>query len=122
MANARWSSKRRGPTRNRLCPSEESRSMGTLLDTLARHLRYAFRTLRRSPTFAAASLLTLALGIGATTAVFSVVNGVLLNPLRYPEPETLVGVLTRAPGAPGANGVGDLPESASMFVTFTDQN
>jgi predicted permease len=96
--------------------------MGTLLDTLARHLRYAFRTLRRSPTFAAASLLTLALGIGATTAVFSVVNGVLLNPLRYPEPETLVGVLTRAPGAPGANGVGDLPESASMFVTFTDQN
>jgi len=50
---------------------------------------YAFRTLGRSPAYAAVSILTLALGIGANTAIFSVVNGVLLKPLAYPHPEQL---------------------------------
>jgi len=90
------------------------------------NLRHALRTLRRNPGFAAATLLTLAIGIGANTAVFSVVNGVLLRPLPYPEPDALVSVLTRAPGAPGPNGVpggiADLPESASMFVTYSEGN
>jgi len=68
------------------------------LDTLWQDIRFGFRTLLRSPATSVVALLTLALGIGANTAIFSVVNGVLLQPLPYPDPGELVIVLESNPG------------------------
>jgi hypothetical protein len=58
-----------------------------------RDLRYAARTLRRTPGFAAVAIATLALGIGATTLVYSLVDGVLLRPLPFREPERVVRIV-----------------------------
>src|SRR6266536_2108606 len=60
-------------------------------------LKFAFRQLVNKPGFTAVAVLTLALGIGANTAIFSIIHGVLLKPLPYPEPDRLVTLWERSP-------------------------
>src|ERR1017187_8151104 len=78
-----------------------------LVNELLQDLRYGLRTLRQSPGFAIVAVLTLGIGIGANTAIFSFVNGVLLKPLPYGEPERIVRVLEKPPGG-GRNGISTL--------------
>jgi predicted permease len=92
-------------------------------DSILADLKFALRRLGKSPGFAATVLLTLAIGIGANTTVFSVVDGVLLKPLPYPDSEQLVSLWLNAPGAGGlANFSNGLQLSASMYFTFSEQN
>src|SRR6476659_6698628 len=65
------------------------------MDTLLQAFRFALRSYRRAPAFPLAAIATLALGIGATSAIFSTLNAVLLKPLPYPQPENLYNIRTR---------------------------
>jgi predicted permease len=83
------------------------------LDSVTNDLRYASRTLRRSPSFTAIAILTLALGIGANTAMFSVVNAVILRPLPYQDPDRLAMLWTNDPKR-------DIREEGTSYPTFLD--
>ena len=99
---------------------EEIYRMNTIspLETLGRNLRIAFRGMRRRPGFTLAVVLTLALGIGANTAIFAVVDGVLIKPLQYPDANELVAIEQLAPGLNAAQ----LPLSPSQYVTFREES
>jgi putative ABC transport system permease protein len=91
---------------------------GGLFESVWRDVRYGLRVLRRSPGFTLAAVLTLALGIGANTAIFSVIYGVLLRPLPYREGERLVVVRQQA----RLNNVNSLGFSPQEFFDYRDQN
>ncbi len=104
---------------------ERSREVWRLpwLESIGTDLKLVFRRLGKSPGFAATVILTLAIGIGANTAVFSVLNSVLFKPLPYPKPDQLVAVRLIAPGAAGlADFSSGLRLSPSMYFTFSEQN
>jgi predicted permease len=93
------------------------------VEELLADVRYGLRALRHNPMFTAVALLTIAIGIGANTAVFSVVNSVLLKPLNYPNSEQLVSLHQIAPGAPGlADFETGLHLSPSMYFTYAEHN
>lgn len=87
-----------------------------MLDSILKDVRFSVRALRRSPGMAAAIVLTLALGLGASTAIFGIVRGVLLRPLPYADPDRLVRVYERSPRGDDRNVV-----SAGNFTTWVER-
>ncbi|MGA8023257.1 MAG: ABC transporter permease [Candidatus Acidiferrales bacterium] len=88
---------------------------GNFIEHLISDVKYAVRILWRSPAFAATAIVALALGIGANTAIFSVVNAVLLQPLSYPQPDRLVALERHFPEGNGAS------TSIPKFTTWREQ-
>ncbi|MFL6336070.1 MAG: ABC transporter permease, partial [Pyrinomonadaceae bacterium] len=97
---------------------ENAEGGGGLFESVWRDMRYGVRVLRRSPGFTLAAVVTLALGIGANTAIFSVIYGVLLRPLPYREGDRLVVVRQQA----RLNNINSLGFSPQEFFDYRDQN
>ncbi len=104
---------------NRLAVLEKAGPAGgSFMGSFTNQLRQVLRRLRRAPMFTVVTLVTIAVGVGANTAVFSVLEGVLLKPLPYPHPEGLVGVWLTAPGL----NLKDVPLGESNYFVFREQN
>jgi predicted permease len=88
------------------------------LYNLIRNMKYALRRLTLTPGFTVATLITLALGIGANTAIFNIINSVLLKPLPFHEPDRLIGVWQTAPGV----NIKDLNASIADYVTYREDS
>jgi putative ABC transport system permease protein len=88
------------------------------VESFTNQLKPVIRRLARSPMFTVVTLLTIALAVGANSAIFSVINGILLKPLPYPDPGTLVSVWQTAPGI----NINDLNLSPSDYFTFREEN
>jgi len=111
-------------TRHRLHESaqrkERQMALHEWFDDLRHDLRYAARGLIRRPGFTIVAVLTLAVGIGANTAIFSAVDALLLRALPFRNPATLFDIVQRTPFDPANGGSGDSPWSYQKFVTFRD--
>src|SRR5271168_5492675 len=94
-------------------------SSGYWLETLVSDLRYGLRMLRKNHGFTSVAVLTLALGIGATTAVFSVVNTILLKPLPYSNPEKIVMLWWKAPISAAAFDADKFPWGKRDFLHYS---
>ena len=90
------------------------------MKTLLQNARYSFRLLRKNPGFTAVAAMTLALGIGANTAIFSVIYAVLLAPMPYPNPDQLVIVWSKIQGGRNSVAAGDYLDWKEQNKTFTD--
>ena len=88
-----------------------------VLETLFRDIRYGLRALRKSPGFTTVAVLTLVLGIGANSAIFSVINGILLKPLPYSHPEELIDLHLTAPGV----NFPDADPAPFLYFTYREQ-
>src|ERR1700723_716455 len=97
-----------------VCADGEASDMGTIGD----QVRQVFRRLGRAPLFTIVTLITLGVGVGANTVIFSVLEGVLLKPLPYPHPEELIGVWHTAPGV----GIENLNMSPSNYFIDREQS
>src|SRR5271155_6104285 len=97
-----------------VCANGEASVMGTISD----QVRQVFRRLGRAPLFTIVTLITLGVGVGANTVIFSVLEGVLLKPLPYPHPEQLVAVGHTAPGI----NIPDMPSGPSNYFIYREQN
>ena len=95
---------------------ERRHEWGELLESLVKDIRFALRSLRRAPAFAATIVITLALGIGASTAIFSIVRGVLLRPLPFSDPDRLVRIWEVSPRGDDHNIV-----SIGNYVSWREQ-
>jgi predicted permease len=102
--------------------SEETRRAAGLglLDDIRSDVRFAVRSFRRAPGFAAIAVLTLAVGIGVNTAIFSVVDALLLRPLPFPEPERLVALNITAPPHDGRPATDDIGWTYAKFETLRE--
>ena len=89
-----------------------------IVGSIANQLKHLLRRLLRSPMFTVVTLGTIGIGVGANTAIFSVINGILLKPLPYPDSERLVSVRQSAPGI----GIQDMNASPSDYFTFREEN
>src|SRR5215472_1360526 len=87
------------------------------METLLQDVRHSLRIFRQSPGFTAAAVAALTLGIGTNTAIFSVVNSVLLKPAPFPDPDRLVMFLNTSPQGPGGPGA-----SPAKFVHWREQS
>ena len=90
------------------------------METLAQDIRYALRTLRKSPGFALVAILTLALGIGASTAIFSVIENILMEPFPYPDAQRYMSVLIHDTESGEQDGRADY--NGAEFLDYVDQN
>lgn len=114
---ARFAARRLFGNVTRVKESIRETSPWTRWDVLAKDVLYVARSIRKSPAFAALAIVTLALGIGANTAIFSVLDNVLLRPLPYPESNRLVRLVQNQPGM----GEGHLGTAPPEFVAYRDR-